>query len=298
MSIVNSRDDYLCIGGKRLALHDLVNRRLFDADYVQSLRAEMHSAQPFQHLVIDGAFHPFLLELASEEFETLDSGGWRFSRDEQHLLRRSVVGAKMGPALQLYFGLINSGWFLEFLSSVSGVHPLIVDSTLHNGGLHETGAGGSFGIHRDFDRHPKLGLHNEIGVITYLNKDWDASWQGALELWDSGKKQCVRRIEPEFGRSVVIRHSSVSFHGHPAPLKIPDRMARRSLASYYYGNRIDDNAQEPYSTYLFSREVKNIKHTMKLWTPPIVWHLVQRIRSSRGRTAQTRTHVRSNDVES
>ena len=40
-------------------------------------------------------------QLAREEFEMLSSSDWGSFRSDQYQFRRSVVGAKMGPALRL-----------------------------------------------------------------------------------------------------------------------------------------------------------------------------------------------------
>ncbi len=54
--------------------------------------------------------------------------------------------------------------------------------------------------------------------ITYLNKAWQPEWHGALELWDAESKACVKKVEPEFGRSVLMCNGHRNFHGHPTPL--------------------------------------------------------------------------------
>src|SRR5581483_6810089 len=66
------------------------------------------------------------------------------------------------------------------------------------------------------------------------NRDWDDSWGGALELWDSTKSQCRERIMPIFNRMVVFTISGTAYHGHPDPLNCPDGQSRKSIALYYF----------------------------------------------------------------
>lgn len=66
---------------------------------------------------------------------------------------------------------------------------LIADTSLHNGGLHESRRGGKFAVHRDFERSTCTGLQNRMVLLTYLNEDWDPAWNGALELWDADRSE-------------------------------------------------------------------------------------------------------------
>ena len=113
--------------------------------------------------------------------------------------RRSVLGARLGPASQLYFDVVNSGWFTEWVSSVTAVPYLLPDPKLFGGGLHESRPGATFAVHRDFNLHRHLGLKNEMVFITYLNKGWQREWGASLELWDAERKQPVTSVLPEFG---------------------------------------------------------------------------------------------------
>lgn len=272
--------DYISIRGQQLPLSKLVNERLFEQTYVQSLRERMLSAKPFPHLVMDDLFNPDLLDLVVKEFDMLDESAWRTVKGEQELTRRSLVGARLGPAQELYFSIVNSGWFVDLLSQASGVDDLIADTKLYNGGLHETREGGSFEIHRDFNRHVRWGLQNEMVFITYLNKSWKPEWHGALELWDAASKQCAAKVEPEFGRSILMRHGPLSFHGHPDPLSPPKGVTRRSIASYYYSS---DESEELLNGRFSSQflqpphGIHRVKRFVKQFTPPIVWDGIRRL---------------------
>jgi hypothetical protein len=269
--------DFLSIRGVKLSLHELVDPAFFSAERRHKLSEERRQAKPFPHLVIDGLFHPALLELVAEEFDLLENEKWAEVRSSYELFRRSGFNVRMGPATQLYFDVINSGWFGEWLSSITDVRYLLPDPKLFGGGLHESRRGATFAIHRDFNRHPHLGLKNEMVFITYLNKGWDPEWGSALELWD--KKQCIRTVQPEFGRTVVLPHGPASYHGHPRPLQAPEERPRRSVAAYFYTSAPAgrQHGVEAGTVFMQKRPLDQAKAVARMVTPPVLWSLARKL---------------------
>ncbi|WP_436019268.1 2OG-Fe(II) oxygenase [Rhizobacter sp. LjRoot28] len=283
-SIINpfrhyTEDDAVTIRGRRLVLADLVSPQLFDAGYIAALTQRVADARPFRYLNEEGWFNPVLLELAREEFTDAGTAGWtEWAGRHQHTFR-SPQKMPFGPATFLYFSLVNSGWFTDILSTVMGVPDLITDAQLYGGGLHESRNGGRFGIHRDFDRHPRTRLNNELSMMTYLNKDWNPAWGGALELWDEHQKACVLSIEPDFNRTVVLCHGPTSFHGHPHPLRMPEGVTRRSLSSYYFSNPEEAVAtvEPPQSTvFLLIERQEMLREAVRNVAPPILLKFLKR----------------------
>lgn len=269
--------DFLCIRGTRLALAELVDARLHDVAYREELRQQLQQAEPFQHLVVDAWFHPELLRLAREEFDLYPfHDGRELDRKYENTVR-SPRYPGLGPASAAYFGIVNSGWFIALLSSLSGVNELIADPTLHNAGLHECRRGGKFGVHCDFERSECSGLRNEMVLLTYLNEGWNPAWNGALELWDTARSACVRRIEPELGRSILMRNGANHYHGHPTPLDVPAHQVRRSLASYYYSSAPAAGRQRTGSLYLHVARADRLRHWARQITPPLVWAQLRRL---------------------
>ena len=74
--------------------------------------------------------------------------------------------------------------------------------------------------------------------MLYLNDPWEETWNGDLELWSSNTSQAVKSISPIFNRMVIFRTDNRSYHGHPAPLNVPQGMLRKSIALYYYSSDI------------------------------------------------------------
>ena len=264
--------DHVMVRGRRLDLSSHVHPKLFDREYVNGLRRDLREARPFAHLVVDDWFNPVLLELVAEEFDMLDESNWKLIRGDHELTRRSVAHSRLGPASEIYFGIVNSGWFIDLLSEVTGIEDLLPDPKLFGGGLHETPTGGAFGVHRDFDVHIRNGLANKMVFLTYLNKDWDPAWGSALELWDVNPPVCAKVIQPQFGTSVLMVHGPASFHGHPTPMTAPAGKTRRSVATYYYHNPhgVQQRFRRVTSVFLFAHRSKRLRHVFGRLMPPIL----------------------------
>jgi len=291
-NVISPNIDYQIIRGRHLKLDELFTIDLTSPDLVASQRAQFCCNQPFEHIVIDGLFNEQLLSLVEEEFPDSGASGLLNNRGRLWSTHRSN-GAALGPAAQIYFNLVNSNAFVRYLSAISGIPDLITDHTLFGGGLHETRAGGHFGVHRDFNYHPKTMLTNSLVFITYLNRDWRSEYGGALELWDGRCNKKIAEVAPIFGRSILFRHSKQSFHGHPTPLTPPPGRTRRSVAAYYYVNDLaqyrrlgrrssvflDEQIKRKQSNWMQRNLaelrargfVDRLKYLARYLTPPLLW---------------------------
>lgn len=269
----------IVIRGRSLLLDELVDPRLHDPDYVEALHGSFEVARPFPHAVTDAWFNPLLLELVAEEFDASDAAGWVGWKHDRQDTFRSALNPRLGPAASTYFSIVNSGWFAAMLARVVGVAHLVPDPSLYGGGLHESRNGGKFGVHRDFPRHPVTGLRNELVLLTYLNVGWRPEWNGALELWDEDARREVIRIEPDMGRSVLLRHGPHSYHGHPRPLAMPPGRVRRSLGSYYYSSPIvlSEAQRRLSSRFLPIGRGERVKEALRAATPPVLWDGLKRL---------------------
>ena len=138
----------------------------------------------------------------------------------------------------------QSSTFVRFLEALTGVHDIIPDPHFRGSGLHQTTKGGKLDIHADFNRYARFGLDRRVNTFTFLNKNWDESWGGYLELWTRDMKKCAQRVAPSFNRLVVFSSTDFSYHGHPLPLEAPLHRSRRSVALYYYTNGRPDNEKD------------------------------------------------------
>jgi len=273
-------EDHVRIGGIEIPLNELLRIDISDANLRKTLRDQFVNAKPFEHLILDGLFNEDLLALVAEEFDFAGERSWHTVQTENQKFRRMLPGAQLGPASQLYYDIIHSGRFVEFLSAVTGVENLVTDPTLQRSGLQEYPTGSWFGVHVDFNKHRSTLLDNELGLLTYLNRGWKGDFGGTLELWDTETQSCTVEVVPEFGRMVLLRHSDKSYHGLSRPVNAPDGRPRRAIAAYYYGNRPDTRAMEHRTTvfYELTRKIaknKTAKSVIKYCLPPMLIDLAR-----------------------
>jgi hypothetical protein len=169
---------------------------------------------------------------------------------------------------------------VQWLSAVTGTPYLLTDPQRLGGGLHESKAGGSFAIHRDFSFHPFVGLKNEMVLITYLNHDWQSQWGGVLELWNAKDGECKTRVQPEFGHTLLMPHGPASYHGHPAPLQTPPGVTRRSITAYFYTSPKagQQDPDEAVSIFMRTHRTDRVKKALRMMTPPLVWKTMKKLK--------------------
>ena len=285
MNASASIESYVSLGGRRLALGSVWDSERFDARARRRLRNEFLAGAPFQHVIIDGLFDERLLDLVHDDFQQSPRDAWLHENGDNESTRRMRPGAILPAASELYFNTLYSNRFTTFISEITGLEHLIPDPTLLGGGLHENKPGDWFGVHLDFARHSKTFLHNELALITYLNRGWTEAYGGALELWDAQQRVCAKAIVPVFGRTVILRQGRESHHGHTAPVATPDGRPRRSVVADYYRNQDALNLTgidpaEHTSLFLSPRSslMGRIKRWAHLVTPPVLMSWLLRLR--------------------
>jgi len=199
---------------------------------------ELHDAYvgaaPYPHIVIDDFISPAALEACLADFpKAADPDSQTFDRAQERY-KTSYNPDHLSPRARSFFYALNSRPFVQLLENMTGIKGLIPDPHYLGGGFHETTQGGHLDIHADFNLHPLMKVERRLNLLIYLNKDWRPDYGGALELWDTDMKGCVKSVTPAFGRCVVFSTDATSFHGHPAPVAHPRGQSRRSIALYYY----------------------------------------------------------------
>jgi len=218
-----------------------------NTEYLQKNTAawadQYRNNRPFPHIVVDNFMRGERLEEILDNLPAQNQPMKRRSNSVNLADGRPAQRYKKSysdmevsfPVRQLIWQL-NSGAFINWLEQITGIEGLLPDPVLNGAGVHVTDRGGLLRIHADFNRHPKYHLDRRINLLLYLNKDWDESYGGALELWDKTMTHCEKSVLPIAGRCVIFNTTSHSFHGHPDPVACPAHMSRRSIALYYYTN--------------------------------------------------------------
>ena len=177
--------------------------------------------------------HDFLERLLNKFPKSEDLSWWKYDNYFEKKLSYNNVD-NLSCEFKEYFNEVNSREFVLALEKKFNMTNIISDPSLLGGGLHKIHPGGKLHIHADFNYHKVTGWKRKLNMITYLNLGWRKEYGGCTEFWDKEMKQCVKKVEPIFNRSVVFCVDSDSYHGHPDPLKFPEGTSRMSLASYYY----------------------------------------------------------------
>jgi hypothetical protein len=199
------------------------------------LRARYRNNQPFPHIVLEDFLQADILDQGLAEFPPPGSRQWiHYIHYNERKFGKTDM-ENFPPTLKKIVQELNSDEFLKFLTDLTGIQGLIADPKLEGGGLHQTPRGGHLNIHADFTSHPhRNDWRRRVNVLVYLNKNWQDSYGGHLELWDKDMKQCRHKVAPIFNRCVIFNTDADAFHGHPDPLQCPEGITRKSIALYYF----------------------------------------------------------------
>jgi hypothetical protein len=191
------------------------------------------AADPYPHVVIDGFLDASLADRVAEEF-VRPGVAWKALH---HVNERKAVASAIdsfGPATQEVVRTLQGPEFRAALGTLTGIPDLVADPALDGSGLHVTEDGGYLNVHADHLAHTTHRTWSRrVNLLLFLNRGWQPSWGGQLELWSPDVRRCVQSIEPGFNRCVIFPVSRTTFHG-VVPVRCPSGRARRSIAVYYF----------------------------------------------------------------
>jgi len=201
----------------------------------EELMGEYAFAEPYPHIVIDNFLPAEMAEQLLARFpEDAKAHDKTYQKGYGGTHKRQILPYDCDVYMRNAFAFFNSAPMLQFLEGVTNIRGLLPDPYFSGGGLHETSNGGLLGIHADFRVNESLQTLRRVNLLIYLNKDWQDSYGGMLELWDRDMTSMVKSVAPIFNRCVIFNTDEDSFHGHPDPLTMPEGVSRRSIALYYY----------------------------------------------------------------
>ena len=226
------------------------------------INAAFLSASPFKYVIIDDFFDLEFAESLLADFPAFDEN----ARDEFGLRsQKSVITAlqSLGSTYRIADEMIASRPFLEWMGAVTSIDRLLHDPDHFGGGTHENRDGQEADPHVDFNRHPKTGDHRRLNLIVYLNKDWDASWGGAIELHSNPRDADTNKIRsyaPIFNRAIIFETNERSWHGFPR-IVLPEserHRSRKSLSIYLYTNEAPPTAVAAHATFYVQRQIYDV----------------------------------------
>jgi hypothetical protein len=171
-------------------------------------------------------------------------------------------------------GLLHSPSFLYLLSEITGVWQLLPDPYLQGAGYAVMQRGDFFTIHSDRNVAYETGLTRRFAMIIFLNKSWEPSYKGQLQLWNSDLTRCDVSIEPIFNRTVIFEVADPNYHGVPDPIACPPDRSRQSFIVYYHTVGIDGKSEAHPRTSLFApnfyREDPKLRTFVREVMPPVL----------------------------
>ena len=210
-------------------------------------------AEPFPHTIIDNFLPIDIAEQLLARFPSDKKANDKvYEKGYGGTHKRQILPYDCDAYLRQAFSFFNSPAMLQFLEGLTNIKGLLPDPYFEGGGLHEIYTDGLLGIHADFQVNESLQVFRRINVLIYLNKNWQDSYGGKLELWDKNMQACQVQVAPLFNRAVIFNTDADSFHGHPDPLTTPNDVTRKSIALYYYQALpiANDNAESRHTLYV------------------------------------------------
>jgi Rps23 Pro-64 3,4-dihydroxylase Tpa1-like proline 4-hydroxylase len=203
------------------------------------LQQKFESARPFKHLVIEGFLNTDVAESLLLDFPAFDP--------KRALNEFGEVGKKavnehiesLSPSYAAVADYLKSAAFLKLMSDLTGIPNLLPDADMYGGGTHENRHGQELDAHVDFNYDPKTKLHRRLNLLVYLNREWDESWGGSIELHSNPRKPDENEITsftPLLNRAVIFETNEYSWHGFQRiNLPVDKRhLSRKSLSIYLY----------------------------------------------------------------
>src|ERR1700758_1316630 len=180
------------------------------------LAPQFQSAKPFKFLCIDNFFDAADAENLLADFPAFDPS--KAINEFGEVGKKAVHTAlrDVSPYYSTVYDYLLSQEFLNAMSSITGIPDLLPDPRMYGGGTHENAHGQEMDPHVDFNYDQDHGYHRRLNLILYLNKGWDESWGGAIELHSNPRKPESNEISAFnciFNRAVIFETNEYSWHG-------------------------------------------------------------------------------------
>jgi Rps23 Pro-64 3,4-dihydroxylase Tpa1-like proline 4-hydroxylase len=208
----------------------------------KKLQNQFISGIPFEHIVIDNFLNDTYAEDIYQSFPKKDDTWYTYCNPLEVKYAFDNINILSEP-LKNYFYYLSSDVVIQKMKELTTIDTLEYDEYLHGAGLHLHPNNGRLNLHLDYEKHPYSGKERRLNIIYFTTKDWDTSWNGANELWDSELTQCVKKTDIKFNRAILFKTNEISWHGIHKKISCPNYVFRKSLA-YYYMSELNVNKEE------------------------------------------------------
>ena len=187
---------------------------------------------PFEHLVLDDFLSDDLITRINNEFWDISDARWTtygvpfYNENSQKLQMYDLE--KMPESIQDFYSICTADEFLKKMSKLSGIK--IEKYSLFGAGMNVYGKAAALKAHTDFNFNDDIKAYRCLNLLLYLNKEWDTSHGGCLQLWSPDLKESLD-IAPVSNRLVIFPTNNSTPHGVS---EVSSGVQRRSLSLYYY----------------------------------------------------------------
>jgi Rps23 Pro-64 3,4-dihydroxylase Tpa1-like proline 4-hydroxylase len=223
---------------------------LINLDVSEKAVLEYNNASPFPHVFIDNFVNDIaMLDTIVEEYKNYQAWGYDPYSVKHQVKKFFSPWSKenvleMPPVTKQLIDYLNSPTVLNKLESLTGIRGLMPDPDLKGGGMHRIDSGGKLSVHADYNKHPIKPWYRRMNLLLYLNKHWEESWGGDLQLWNKDMTAMVKSAQPIFNRAVIFNTTPTAYHGHPHTLNSPEDVSRYSIAVYYFTHDRPDHEKD------------------------------------------------------
>ena len=205
-------------------------------------------SEPFEHIVIDNFIRGDEVPKLLEEMDELTIDKSYYFGCSKFEKNKYAFNKNLGENMSRLFAELNSDKFIDELENATGINNIVRgESGLEGAGVHKVLNGGFLCMHTDFEGYHSSEhgfLKRELKLLLYMNGCWCSEFNGELCLYDKTSGKITKKIQPILNRCVIFATPG-NIHGHPSILKIPEGMARQSIAIYYYVRNTSSDTVTP-----------------------------------------------------
>lgn len=234
----------------------------------EKLKLDYLAAKPFPHLVLSDICDEEKLNELYSQIPVLENK----SRDYMFANNKFEKSnyKELGPLFEELHDDLHSKKMDDFLTYISA-KDVFVDPANHGGGLHQGRKNSFLDMHLDYNYHPlKPNWWREMNLLFYMNKDWEETYGGHLELEDlrTGEK---KRCPVPFNTLIIQQCEDYTLHGYQQT-SFPEGIFRTSIATYAFTKHVRQ-LDKPRTTDWFPN--KESDGALKKWLGRNFHHLVK-----------------------
>jgi Rps23 Pro-64 3,4-dihydroxylase Tpa1-like proline 4-hydroxylase len=217
----------------------------FFGDWIGNLddiKKQYKNVFPVENVIIDNFLNSNIAEEISELFPT--------NLDDYHFYNNPIEVKyahdnidKLNSKIRKIFYLLSTKYMENIFSTITDIE-MEHDPYLHGAGLHMHPKDGRLGIHLDYEIHPYSGKQRNLNIILYLSKEWDESWGGHTEIWNSDVSEIIFKSKVNFNSAIIFKTNEISWHGVSSKIKCPEKIYRKTLAYYYMSDKSDNPSKD------------------------------------------------------